>query len=60
MEKSAFTRVCLSDVRVIMLIMRVPLVEQQCQAAMGRVPILKCPLSGERGHLWLCPVMPGN
>jgi hypothetical protein len=42
------------------LIMRVPLVEQQCQAAMGRVPVLKCPLSGERGHLRLCPVMPGN
>jgi hypothetical protein len=35
MEKPAFTRACLSDVRVIMTIMRVPVVEQLCQAVIG-------------------------
>jgi hypothetical protein len=32
----------LSDVRVIMMIMRVLMVKSLCQMAMGRVPILKC------------------
>jgi hypothetical protein len=35
MEKHAFTRACLSDVRVIVMIMCVPLVEQLCQTMMG-------------------------
>jgi hypothetical protein len=35
MEKSSFTRVNLSDVRVIMMIMCVPVVELLCQAVTG-------------------------
>jgi hypothetical protein len=35
MEKLTFTRACLSNVRVIMAIMRVPLVELLCQAVIG-------------------------
>jgi hypothetical protein len=38
MEKLAFTCACLSDVRVIMVIMSVPLVESLCQVAMGWIP----------------------
>jgi hypothetical protein len=34
MEKSAFTRANLSDIRVIMMIMRVLVVELLCQATM--------------------------
>jgi hypothetical protein len=34
MKKPTFTRACLSDVRVIMVIIRVPLVELLCQAVM--------------------------
>jgi hypothetical protein len=41
MEKLAFTRACLSDVRVVMVIMRVPLVELLCQAVMGQIPTLE-------------------
>jgi hypothetical protein len=59
MEKPTFTRTSLSDVRVIVLIMRVSLVEQRCQVATGQVPALKCPLLGTHGHLWLHPIMPG-
>jgi hypothetical protein len=46
MEKDAFTKVNLSDVRVIMVIMRVPVVELLCQVAMGWIPVLKYLLSG--------------
>jgi hypothetical protein len=35
MEKPAFTKACLSDVRVIMAIMCVPGVDLLCQAATG-------------------------
>jgi hypothetical protein len=35
MEKPAFTKVNLSDVRVIMAIMCVPVVELLCQVSMG-------------------------
>jgi hypothetical protein len=35
MEKPAFTRACICDIRVIMVIMRVSLVELLCQSAMG-------------------------
>jgi hypothetical protein len=52
MEKSAFTRARLSNVRVIMVIMRVLMVELLCQAAMGWIPILKYLLSCARGCLW--------
>jgi hypothetical protein len=40
-EKPTFSRVCLFNVRVIMVIMRVPMVERLCQAVMGRIPALK-------------------
>jgi hypothetical protein len=52
MEKLNFTRAFLSDVRVTMVIMRVPVVELLCQAAMGQIPTLKCLLSGVCGCLW--------
>jgi hypothetical protein len=59
MEKLAFTRVNLSDVRVIMVIMRVFMEELLCQAVMERIPVLEYPLSSVHGHLRLCPVVPG-
>jgi hypothetical protein len=58
MEKPAFTRACLSNVKLIMPIMRVPMVELLCQAVMGWIPALKYLLSGARGHLWPHPVVP--
>jgi hypothetical protein len=51
MEKPALIDVSLSDVSVIMAIMRVPLEELLCQAATGHIPILKYMLSGARGCL---------
>jgi hypothetical protein len=45
MEKLAFIRANLSDVRV-MTIMLVPVVELLCQAATGRISILEYVLSG--------------
>jgi hypothetical protein len=41
----------LSDVRVIMTIMYVLMIELQCQAVMEQIPALECLLSGTRGHL---------
>jgi hypothetical protein len=38
MEKLAFTRACLSDVRVIVVILHVPLIESLCPTAMGWIP----------------------
>jgi hypothetical protein len=35
MKKLAFTRACLFDVRVILVIMRVPSVDLLCQMVMG-------------------------
>jgi hypothetical protein len=49
MKKPTFTRACLSDVRVIMVIIRVPLVELLCQAVMEWIPVLEYLLSGVRG-----------
>jgi hypothetical protein len=40
MEYIIFTKTCLSDVRVIMVFMRVSLVELLCKMVMGRIPIL--------------------
>jgi hypothetical protein len=57
MEKLTFTRACLSNVRVIMAIMRVPLVELLCQVVMGwisgleYVPLGAC---GACGHVLSC------
>jgi hypothetical protein len=49
MEKLAFTRTCLSSVRVIMSIMHVPLVKLLCQAATGRIAALEYLLPGAHG-----------
>jgi hypothetical protein len=42
MEKPAFTRANLSDIRVIMTIMRVLVEELLCQVVTGRIPVLEC------------------
>jgi hypothetical protein len=52
-----FTRASLSDVRVIMVIMCVLVVELLCQAATERILILKYLLLGMHGYMWPCPVM---
>jgi hypothetical protein len=57
MEKSAFTRVSLSNVRVIMTIMYVHVEELLSQAVTGHIPVLKYLLPGVCGCLWPCPVM---
>jgi hypothetical protein len=58
MEKPTFTRVNLSNVRVIVSIMRVSMVELLCQEVMGYISVLKYLLSGVRGRLWPCPIVP--
>jgi hypothetical protein len=47
----------LSDARVIMTIMCVPIVELLCQASMGWIPILKYLLSGVCGHVLSCQAL---
>jgi hypothetical protein len=59
MEKPTFTMVNLSDVRVMMAIMCVPVVVLLCQAMMGWIPVLKYLLLGAHGHLWLRSIVPG-
>jgi hypothetical protein len=51
MEKVVFTRACLSSVRVVMVIMRIPLVELLCQMMMGWIPALEYLLPGTVGHV---------
>jgi hypothetical protein len=58
MEKPAFTRANSSDIRFIMVIMHVPMVELLCQAMKGRIPIIKYLISGPRGRLWPHLVVP--
>jgi hypothetical protein len=41
MEKLNFLKACLSDISVIMTIMRVPLIKLLCQAAMEWIPALE-------------------
>jgi hypothetical protein len=56
MEKLAFTRACLSNISVIMVIMHVPLVELLCQTIIGWIPALEYLLPGTRvayGHVLL-------
>jgi hypothetical protein len=48
-EAPAFIRVSLSDVRVIMMIMRVLMVKLLCQAVMGRISVLEYLLLDARG-----------
>jgi hypothetical protein len=59
MEKLAFTRACLSDVRVIMMIMCVPLVESLWQTAMGWIPT-RVPIARRTWNPWLHPVVSGS
>jgi hypothetical protein len=54
MEKSTFTRVSLSNVRFIMVIMRILVEDLLCQAVTGPILVLKYLLSGAYGHLWPC------
>jgi hypothetical protein len=57
MKKLAFTRASLSDVRVIMVNMRAPLVELLYQMAMGWIPTLEYLLlgvCGACGHVLSC------
>jgi hypothetical protein len=57
MKKPTFTMACLSDDRVIMVIMRVPLVESLCQMVMEWIPTHEYLLPGVRGacgHVLSC------
>jgi hypothetical protein len=58
MGKPTLTRASLSNVRVIMAIMCVPVEELLCQAVMDRFQYSSACLSGARGRLWLHPAMP--
>jgi hypothetical protein len=53
-----FIRVSLFNVRVIIVIIRVPVVELLRQVVTGRILVLKYLLSGTGGHLWPYPVVP--
>jgi hypothetical protein len=59
MEKPTFTRASLSNVRVIIMIMHVPVVQRLCQTVIGWIPVLKCLLSSACGCLCPCPIVPG-
>jgi hypothetical protein len=50
-------RMSLSDVRVIIVIMRVLIMELLCQTMTGQILALECLLPGMRGHMRLCPVL---
>jgi hypothetical protein len=60
MEKLTFMRAYLSDVKVIMVIMRVRLIESLCQEAMGQILALEYLLLGARGacgHVLSCQII---
>jgi hypothetical protein len=59
MEMPAFTKANLSNIRVIMAIMRVLMKQLLCQVVTGWILILKCLLPGVIGHLWLRPIKSG-
>jgi hypothetical protein len=59
MEKHAFPKANLSDVRVIMAILCAAVEELLCQAAMGCILVLKYLLSAVHGRLGSCPIVPG-
>jgi hypothetical protein len=59
MEKLIFTRACLSNVRVIVVIMRVPLIESLCQAAIEWIPT-RVPIVRHTWGLWPRPVKSGS
>jgi hypothetical protein len=57
MEKFAFTSTNLSNIKVIMMIMRVPVEELICQVVTGQILVLECLLSGARdacGYILSC------
>jgi hypothetical protein len=58
MEKPTFTRMNLSGVRVIMMIIHELVGELLCQVVKGRILELECPLSNACGLLWLHPIVP--
>jgi hypothetical protein len=49
--------VSVSDIRVIMVIMRVLMVELLCQVVTGQIPALECLLPSAREHQWLCLIL---
>jgi hypothetical protein len=55
----ALIGVSLSDVRVIMMIMRVLMVKLLCQVVMGWVPVLECLLPDTRGCQRIHPFLSG-
>jgi hypothetical protein len=57
MAKHAFIWVGLSNVKVNMMVMRVPVLELLCQAATGWIPVLKYLLSCAPERLWSCHVV---
>jgi hypothetical protein len=59
MKNPTFIRENLFDVRAIMVIMCVLIVELLCQTVMGRVPVLECLLPDARGYQRLCHVLSG-
>jgi hypothetical protein len=59
LENLTFIEARLSDVRVIMAIIRVLVVELLCQAVTGWVPVLECVLPDACGHERLHPVLSG-
>jgi hypothetical protein len=50
-------RASLSDVRVVMKIMRIFVVKLLCQEVMRQIPVLECQLPSAYGHQWLCHVL---
>jgi hypothetical protein len=60
MEHIVFTKTYLSYIRVIMAFMHVPLVVLLIQTVMGQIPTLEFMVSGARGLLQLCPILPGH
>jgi hypothetical protein len=57
MENPTFIEVSLSNVRVIMVIMRVLVVELLCQVVTGWVLVPKGLLPGAPGYQWLRPIL---
>jgi hypothetical protein len=59
MENRTLIGVSLSDVRVVMVIVWVLVVELLCQAVMGCIPVLECLLPSACERLWLHLFLPG-
>jgi hypothetical protein len=59
MENPTFIGAILSDVKVIMVIISVLVVEFLCHAVTGWILALECLLLGARGCLWSCLILSG-